>query len=98
MKKCPNRKPVFAEVKVPGETKMHPESTMRVAVNRAARRLVEKENRARRNRKISSMRLVLRDMRYKLVRGLVPVDKLENYKKAFVTGRQELRALMGSDA
>ncbi len=97
MKKCPNRKPVFAEVMVPGEPGKVKER-IQVPVNRGARRLVEKRNRSARNKQVAAMRVVLRDMRDKLAKGLVPAEKLEKYREAFTTGREELRALLGQEA
>lgn len=97
MKKCPNRKPVWKEIEVPGATPLHPLVKLTLPVNRGARRLVQKQERAKRNRKIAAMRVVLRDMRAKLVR-FAEFDGRDKYLEAFITGRAELNSLMGNDA
>lgn len=89
--------PVWKDMEVPGPTPLHPPIKWQVPVNRKARRIVQKRDRAARNRKIAAMRVVLRDMRAKLVR-FSKFEGRDKYLEAFITGRAELNSLMGNDA
>lgn len=69
---------------------------VKLPVNRAARRLVEKGNRARRNRRIAVLRRDLKVVRERLTHD-TEFEERAAWIEAYNKGKQELKGLVGND-